>query len=100
MNTVKLGDFGISKILKNTQQLLSSFVGTWYYISPEIIRGKLYSFKTDIWSLGVILYEMCALKLPFRGKDQFILQRKIKEGTYQPISSRYSPDLKELIACC
>lgn len=53
MNTIKLGDFGISKILTNTQDMMCSFVGTWYYLSPEIIRSKPYSFKTDIWSMGV-----------------------------------------------
>ena len=40
-------------------------VGTPYYLSPEIVNAEDYSFKTDIWSLGIILYEMCALKPPF-----------------------------------
>lgn len=40
-------------------------VGTPYYLSPEIINYQMYSFKTDIWSLGIVLYEICALKPPF-----------------------------------
>lgn len=94
---IKLGDFGISKILTHTQEFLCTFVGTWYYISPEIIMSKPYNFKTDIWSLGVILYEMCCLRLPFRGANQFILQRKIKAGKYNPIPVRYSRDLRRLV---
>ena len=97
MNMIKLGDFGISKILNHTHDMLTSFVGTWYYISPEILKGQHYSFKTDIWSLGVILYEMCCLKLPFRGQNQFVLQRKIIECKYSPIPVRYSDDLRNLV---
>ena len=44
-------------------------VGTPYYISPEIVENKPYSFKSDIWSLGVILYEMCTLSVPFDGNS-------------------------------
>lgn len=47
--------------MKKTVEKAKTMVGTPYYISPEIIEGKPYTFMTDIWSLGVILYELCAL---------------------------------------
>ena len=58
---LKLGDFGISKLLSHTKALVSSEVGTRYFMSPEVFKGERYSFKADVWSLGVLLHEMCAL---------------------------------------
>lgn len=55
-------------------------VGTPYYISPEIVQGLEYDFKTDVWSLGVILYEMCALKPPFNGENLHALAIQIVGG--------------------
>ena len=65
MNVVKLGDFGISSFLNHTFDFLKSFAGTYIYLSPEIINSQPYNYKTDIWSLGVVLYEMCSLHPPF-----------------------------------
>jgi NIMA (never in mitosis gene a)-related kinase len=62
---LKLGDFGIARVLSNTKSRAKTVVGTPYYLSPEIIRSEGYSFKSDIWSLGVLLYEMAALQPPF-----------------------------------
>ena len=53
---VKLGDFGISRVLNATKDFARTFVGTPYYLSPEIIEEKPYSYESDIWSLGVVLY--------------------------------------------
>ena len=53
---VKIGDFGISKILATTQAKADSFLGTPYYMSPEIFKDIPYSFGNDIWALGIILY--------------------------------------------
>ncbi len=66
---IKLGDFGLAKVLSSTIEKAVTFAGTYNYMSPEIIEGKLYDFKSDIWSLGVILYYMCALKTPFNGSN-------------------------------
>jgi NIMA (never in mitosis gene a)-related kinase len=60
-NTVKIGDFGIARVLSTTIEKAKTVVGTPYYLSPEIIENKPYSFKSDIWSLGVLLYELCTL---------------------------------------
>ena len=74
---IKLADFGISKVLSRTKSLANSSVGTPLYFSPEITYGKSYNFKSDIWALGVLLYEMCALEPPFMGKTHVKLFGRI-----------------------
>ena len=73
----KLADFGISRVLSRTKSLANSGVGTPLYFSPELTLGQSYNFKSDIWSLGVLLYEMCALEPPFQGKTHVKLFSKI-----------------------
>lgn len=92
-----MGDFGIARVLNHTREKCKTMVGTPYYLSPEIIDSRDYSFKTDIWSLGVILYEMCALKPPFNAESLHGLALKIVRGQYSPIPERYSGDVKNLI---
>ncbi|EAR89595.1 Serine/Threonine kinase domain protein (macronuclear) [Tetrahymena thermophila SB210] len=97
-NALKVGDFGIAKVLRHTRENCKTMVGTPYYISPEILEAKPYSFRSDIWSLGVILYEMCAQKPPFDGIGLSNLALKIVKGVYAPISSYYSKDMTQLIS--
>jgi NIMA (never in mitosis gene a)-related kinase len=58
-NTVKLGDFGISKVLESLGQAAITFTGTLSYICPELYKGE--PFTSDVWSLGCVLYELCTL---------------------------------------
>lgn len=97
-NTLKLGDFGIARVLNKTQDKARTVVGTPYYLSPEIIENKPYSFKSDIWSMGVLLYEMCALAPPFNANSLQMLALKIVKGSYSPITANYSKELKGLIS--
>ena len=66
---VKLGDFGIAKLLETTKSRANTMIGTPYYFSPEMCMGQRYDTKSDIWSLGVLLFEMCFLSYPFKGKN-------------------------------
>jgi len=94
---VKLGDFGIARVLDATKDYARTMVGTPYYLSPEIIEDRPYNFKSDIWSLGVVLYEMTTLKHPFDADSLVILASKILKDQYPPPDSSYSPDLVSLI---
>ena len=58
---IKLGDFGIAKKLDRTDDLAQTSLGTPFYISPEICKGKFYNYKSDIWMIGCVLYEMTQL---------------------------------------
>uniref|UniRef100_A0A8C5LW78 non-specific serine/threonine protein kinase n=1 Tax=Leptobrachium leishanense TaxID=445787 RepID=A0A8C5LW78_9ANUR len=93
----KLGDFGIARVLNNTMELARTRVGTPYYLSPEICENQPYNNKTDIWSLGCVLYELCALKHPFEARSLHQLVVKICRGRFEPLSSKYSYDLRSLI---
>ena len=95
---IKLGDFGISKVLTSTIDKARTMVGTPYYLSPEIVEGKPYNFKSDIWSLGVLLYELCTLKPPFDGCSIRQLGMNIVRGTYPPLPQHFSKDLKNLVS--
>ena len=97
-NIIKLGDFGIARVLKHTVEVAKSMVGTPYYLSPEIIESRPYSFKSDIWSLGVMLYELCALKPPFEGMNLHFLALKIIRGEYAPLPAHFSRELKTLVS--
>jgi NIMA (never in mitosis gene a)-related kinase len=94
---VKLGDFGISKSLTCSFELARTVIGTPYYLSPEIVKNSPYSFKTDVWSLGVLLYQMCALKMPFDADSLPNLSKKILKAEYKDIPNNYSDNLKNLI---
>jgi NIMA (never in mitosis gene a)-related kinase len=72
-STVKLADFGISKTLKGDETHGMTSVGSPLYQSPEQIKGEKYDEKTDIWSLGVIMYEMASLRPPFTGQTPYAL---------------------------
>lgn len=95
---LKLGDFGIARILNRTMEKARTVVGTPYYLSPEIIENKPYSFKSDIWSMGVMLYEMCALQPPFNANSLQFLALKIVKGSYQPLQGNFSKEIKNLIS--
>ena len=93
--TVKIGDLNVSKIAKIG--MASTQTGTPYYASPEIWLDKPYDFKSDVWSLGCILYELCQLKPPFRGTSLKNLCYNIQRGIYEPIMNFYSEELKNII---
>ncbi|OAL51132.1 G2-specific protein kinase-like protein nimA [Pyrenochaeta sp. DS3sAY3a] len=98
-NSVKLGDFGLSKILQS-HDFASTYVGTPFYMSPEICKAEQYGPHSDIWALGCIIYEMCAKTPPFNAKTHFELIQKIKLGRYPEIPACYSGELRKVIASC
>lgn len=94
---VKLGDFGISRVLEGSIQSANTVVGTPYYMSPEVCENKPYTYKSDVWSLGCVLYELCMLKHAFSADNLLGLVYKIVSDKYEPIPKMYTPELNNLI---
>ena len=89
----KLGDFGFAKHVDNYQsQLLTSLVGTPLYMSPQILKTEKYTTKSDVWSLGLIYYEMLFGKTPWPAKSQYQLITNIYK---MPLKFPYNINLSE-----
>ncbi|KAG1683872.1 Serine/threonine-protein kinase Nek4 [Nymphon striatum] len=94
---IKLGDFGIARVLDSTCQMATTLIGTPYYMSPEIFTNKPYNHKSDVWALGCCLYEMTSLRHPFNAKDMNSLMYKILKKKPPPMPRNYHSDLLALM---
>ncbi|XP_071941131.1 uncharacterized protein [Antedon mediterranea] len=95
---VKVGDFGIARILRNADEHAYTAIGTPYYLSPEICCRKSYNQKSDMWAAGCILYELSTLRHPFDATDFSSLVVKILSAKFKPLSRVYGPFLNDLIS--
>jgi len=97
-NKLKLGDFGIIKILSGSYMQTSTLIGTPLNMPPELYRKQRYNTKFDIWSLGCVLYEMMTYNPPFIGKTLIDLKYKIFAGKYNIAQLKiYSLDLRNIV---
>ena len=92
----KIGDLGVAKVLEDTNHAMT-FVGTPYYVSPEMCKNRPYNEKSDIWALGCILYEMLTFRHPFTASNQAALFIKILNGNYTPLPPDTPNDLKYMV---
>lgn len=74
-------------MLEYTQEMAKTAVGTPLYVAPEVIMGKNYDAKADVWSLGCTFYEIITHTLPFKGSNLEELKMKIRQGKYKLINS-------------
>ena len=86
----------MSKVLRKNV-MCETQTGTPYYASPEVWKDQPYDEKSDVWSLGCVLYEFINLKPPFRARDMEGLFKKVTRGYYSRISKNYSEDLSLLL---
>ena len=91
----KLGDLNVSKVAR--KGLGYTQTGTPYYASPEVWQEKPYDSKSDVWSLGCVMYETITLRPPFQAKSMEELYKKVMRGNYPRIPTKYSEDLSDAI---
>jgi NIMA (never in mitosis gene a)-related kinase len=98
---VKLADFGTSQILTKNYHFVHECVGTLFYISPEVCKEEPFSTKTDIWSLGCILYELCTNRKPFDGTSDEHLKVKIMSYAHPSLpTDKFTSELSAVYNAC
>lgn len=95
----KIGDLGVAKVMSAQVDFARTLVGTPYYLSPELCENKPYNHKSDIWSLGCVLYELLTGTHPFNASNQGALFIKILKGKFPPVKG-YGADITALLDRC
>jgi len=96
-NEVKLGDFGIARTIDSWSAQVQTQIGTPLYLSPEICNHEPYGVKSDVWSLGVVIYELAALQVPFKSASLAAVAVMICSADPAPLPPRYSEELSHLL---
>ncbi|KAK7200227.1 serine/threonine-protein kinase Nek [Novymonas esmeraldas] len=96
-NHLKLGDFGVCKILSNPNAKAESMIGTPLYFAPEVCNNDAYDERSDVWSLGIVFYEMCTLRRPFEADNLFSLIQLILESDIAPFGNGVDGSLEGLV---
>lgn len=86
----------VSKVV-NQKGLNYTQTGTPYYASPEVWKDEPYDIKSDVWSLGCVIYEMVTLKPPFQAEDMQGLYKKILKGQFPKIPDHFSADMNNML---
>merc|ERR1719321_2333139 len=94
---VKLADFGISRVLEATAAAANTLLGTPYYMAPEVCQSEPYGMASDVWALGCVLYELCALKHAFQAGSLADLVQKVCRGEPDPLPQIYSAGVTALV---
>ena len=94
---VKLADFGLATLLTADDPEATELVGTPYYLAPELCGNRPYGPKADAWSMGVVLYKMCALVLPFMANTLRELAACIRTEKPKPLSRKYPRSLRSIV---
>uniref|UniRef100_A0A8D2CVR7 Serine/threonine-protein kinase Nek11 n=1 Tax=Sciurus vulgaris TaxID=55149 RepID=A0A8D2CVR7_SCIVU len=96
-NLLKIGDFGVSRLLMGSCDLATTLTGTPHYMSPEALQHQGYDTKSDIWSVACILYEMCCMDHAFTGSNFLAIVLKIVEGNTPSLPERYPRELNTIM---
>lgn len=90
----KICDFGFAKFFNDASRMTRTCVGTPIYMSPQVLCQKSYTDKTDVWSLGILYFELLFGKLPYYGNTEDALYKNIVRGTLTiPTCSNFSATL-------
>jgi serine/threonine protein kinase/Flp pilus assembly protein TadD len=107
---IKVLDFGLAthvgpQISERTTESLESsahgpIAGTLAYMAPEQLRGERATARSDVWSLGVVLYELATGQRPYTGDTAFTLSSSILSGALQPLPARVAPGIRKVVLRC
>jgi len=79
--TIKIADLGLSRAV-GAGEFCKTMVGTPLVMAPQVIEGKAYDYKADVWSLGCVFYELLTGFTPFTGTDVESLKQNLKDGNW------------------